>query len=119
MAVLQSGHCIVQLQDCAIMSLSTDRKKHFRSLGHKLKPVVMVAGKGMTDGVVEETLRALSDHELIKVKFAVGDREAKKTMIDALVKQTKCELVQTIGNIALIYKENKDAKPGLSNVKSF
>ncbi|UYM18838.1 ribosome assembly RNA-binding protein YhbY [Endozoicomonas euniceicola] len=102
-----------------MMSLSTDRKKHFRSLGHKLKPVVMVAGKGMTDGVVEETLRALSDHELIKVKFAVGDREAKKTMIDALVKQTKCELVQTIGNIALIYKENKDAKPGLSNVKSF
>ena len=101
------------------MTLSTDRKKHFRSLGHKLKPVVMVAGKGMTDGVIEETLRALSDHELIKVKFAVGDRDVKKNMITELCEQTQCELVQTIGNIALVYKENKDAKPHLSNVKTF
>ena len=101
------------------MSLSSDRKKHFRSLGHKLKPVVMVAAKGMTEGVVEETQRALNDHELIKVKFAVGDRDVKKELIVELCNQTEAELVQTIGNIALIYKENKDAKPGLSNVKSF
>ncbi|MGI9274664.1 MAG: ribosome assembly RNA-binding protein YhbY [Endozoicomonas sp.] len=101
------------------MSLSSDRKKHFRSLGHKLKPVVMVAAKGMTEGVVEETQRALHDHELIKVKFAVGDREVKKELIVELCNQTEAELVQTIGNIALIYRENKDAKPGLSNVKSF
>ena len=79
----------------------------------------MVAGKGLSEGVIEETERALHDHELIKVKFAVGDREVKKAAIDELVKETRCELIQTIGNIALIYKENKDAKPNLSNVKSF
>lgn len=101
------------------MSLSSDRKKQFRSLGHNLKPVVMVAAKGMTEGVVEETERALNDHELIKVKFAVGDREVKKIFIAKLCQQTRAELVQTIGNIALIYRENKDAKPALSNVKSF
>ncbi|MRI31796.1 ribosome assembly RNA-binding protein YhbY [Endozoicomonas sp. OPT23] len=101
------------------MSISSEKKRHFRSLGHNLKPVVMVAGKGLSDSVVEEAQRALHDHELIKVKFAVGDREAKKAAIDELVKETKCELIQTIGNIALIYKENKEAKPNLSNVKSF
>lgn len=79
----------------------------------------MVAGNGLSDGVIEETLRALHDHELIKVKFAVGDREVKKEAIAELCNQTQAELIQTIGNIALIFKENKDAKPNLSNVKSF
>ncbi|WP_252176985.1 ribosome assembly RNA-binding protein YhbY [Endozoicomonas sp. 4G] len=101
------------------MSISSEKKRHFRSLGHKLKPVVMVAGNGLSDGVIEETLRALHDHELIKVKFAVGDREVKKEAIVELCNQTQAELIQTIGNIALIYKENKDAKPNLSNVKGF
>ncbi|WOG28974.1 ribosome assembly RNA-binding protein YhbY [Endozoicomonas sp. 8E] len=101
------------------MSISSEKKRHFRSLGHKLKPVVMVAGNGLSDGVIEETLRALHDHELIKVKFAVGDREVKKEAIAELCNQTQAELIQTIGNIALIFKENKDAKPNLSNVKSF
>ncbi|KEQ16940.1 ribosome assembly RNA-binding protein YhbY [Endozoicomonas numazuensis] len=101
------------------MSISSEKKRHYRSLGHKLKPVVMVAGNGLSDGVVEETLRALHDHELIKVKFAVGDREVKKEAIAELCNQTQAELIQTIGNIALIYKENKEAKPNLSNVKSF
>ncbi|WP_062267524.1 ribosome assembly RNA-binding protein YhbY [Endozoicomonas arenosclerae] len=101
------------------MSISSEKKRHYRSLGHKLKPVVMVAGNGLSDGVIEETLRALHDHELIKVKFAVGDREVKKEAIVELCNQTQAELIQTIGNIALIYKENKDAKPNLSNIKSF
>ncbi|WP_257280661.1 ribosome assembly RNA-binding protein YhbY [Endozoicomonas sp. ISHI1] len=101
------------------MSISSEKKRHFRSLGHKLKPVVMVAGNGLSDGVIEETVRALHDHELIKVKFALGDREIKKEAITELCNRTHAELIQTIGNIALIYKENKDAKPNLSNVKSF
>ncbi|MGI9282567.1 MAG: ribosome assembly RNA-binding protein YhbY [Endozoicomonas sp.] len=101
------------------MSISSEKKRHYRSLGHKLKPVVMVAGNGLSDGVIEETLRALHDHELIKVKFAVGDREIKKEAITELCNKTQAELIQTIGNIALIYKENKDAKPNLSNIKSF
>lgn len=100
------------------MSISSE-KATLPFLGHKLKPVVMVAGNGLSDGVIEETLRALHDHELIKVKFAVGDREVKKEAIVELCNQTQAELIQTIGNIALIYKENKDAKPNLSNVKGF
>ncbi len=101
------------------MSISSEKKRHFRSLGHKLKPVVMVAGKGISDNVIEETRRALHDHELIKVKFSVGEREVKQAAIEELVKKTQSELIQIIGSIALMYKENKDAKPNLSNVKSF
>ena len=51
--------------------------KQLRAIGHKLKPVVTIAGKGLTEGVIDELDRALTDHELIKVKLAVGSREAR------------------------------------------
>lgn len=98
------------------MSLNAAKKKHFRTIGHNLKPVVMVADKGLTEGVVEETLRALNDHELIKVKLAIGDREAKQQLIDQLISKTGAELVQTIGKIALIFKAADKPNPQLSNL---
>lgn len=98
------------------MSLNAAKKKHFRSIGHNLTPVVIVADKGLTDGVVEETLRALNDHELIKVKFAIGDRENRQQMISELISATNADLIQTIGKIALIFKAADKPNPALSNL---
>ena len=47
------------------MTTSSADKKYLRSLGHPLKPVVTVAGNGLTESVVTEINRALNDHELI------------------------------------------------------
>ncbi|RRJ83345.1 ribosome assembly RNA-binding protein YhbY [Aestuariirhabdus litorea] len=98
------------------MPLTAQQKKHYRAIGHKLNPVVIVAGNGLSEGVIEETLRALEDHELIKVKFQVGDREVKKSLIPQLCQQCDAELVQTIGNIALILKHASKPKVQLSNL---
>ena len=67
------------------MNLSQSQKKHLRSLGHSLHPLVTVAGNGLSSGVMEELERALTDHELIKVKFAVGDREVKRRLLKSLL----------------------------------
>ena len=58
------------------MSKKPDTRQ-LRAIGHKLKPVVTVAGNGLSDAVRLELDRALEDHELIKVKLAVGDRSAR------------------------------------------
>ncbi|WP_211827930.1 YhbY family RNA-binding protein [Kistimonas asteriae] len=96
--------------------LSSERKRSFRAIGHNLKPVVTIADNGITEGVVEETRRALDDHELIKVKFAIGDRDARRAVIAELCGISKAELVQTIGKVALIYKAAKEPSPRLSNI---
>ena len=98
------------------MSLNATKKKHFRSIGHNLNPVVIVADKGLTDSVIEETLRALSDHELIKVKFSIGDRDIRQQMINELIIATNANLIQTIGKIALIFKAADKPNPALSNL---
>ena len=99
------------------MALDIKTRKHLKALGHNLNPVVMVAGKGLSDTVLEEVRRGLNDHELIKVKFAVGDRSVKQQLIAEMCQICDCELVQQIGHIALVYKENPKARLGISNVK--
>ena len=98
------------------MSLTATQKKQFRSLGHTLSPLVTVAGNGLSEGVQLEVDRALEDHELIKVKFNVGDREVKKTLIAQLCDQVQAQLVQQIGNIALIYRPAEQPDPKLTNL---
>lgn len=98
------------------MPLTADRKKALRTIGHNLKPVVTLAEKGLTEGVAEELNRALNDHELIKVKLAVNDRDARRELITELCQQSGAELVQEIGKIALIFRKADKPNAKLSNL---
>ncbi len=99
------------------MSLSNTQKKALRAIGHDLNPIVTVAGNGLSEGVIDELNRALDDHELIKIKVAVGDRDVKKQVIAEIIELTGSELAQQIGNTALLLRRNPQAKAGLSNLK--
>lgn len=96
--------------------LSPDQKRNFRAIGHNLKPVVIIADNDITDGIAGETRRALNDHELIKIKCTIGDREARQIVIAKLCDISKAKLVQAIGKVALIYKAAKNPSPKLSNI---
>lgn len=90
--------------------------KQLRAIGHKLKPVVTVAGNGLSDNVLQEIERALSDHELIKIKVSVGDRDARDGLIEEMCSKTGATLVQSIGNTALLLKRCAKPDPKLSNL---
>ncbi len=98
------------------MSITQEQKKHFRTLGHKLNPLVTVAGKGLTENLQLEVDRALEDHELIKVKFSISDRELKKQMIRELCNVVEAQIIQEIGHVVLIYRPALEANPKLSNI---
>ena len=101
------------------MSLSQAQKKAFRSIGHHLDPVVTVSENGASEGVLAELDRALSDHELVKVKLALPDRDDRAAMLDELVAASGAELVQKIGKMALLYRHNPRVNPKLSNITRF
>ncbi|GED23115.1 ribosome assembly RNA-binding protein YhbY [Halomonas sabkhae] len=101
------------------MSLSQAQKKAFRSIGHHLDPVVMVSENGISEGVIAELDRALTDHELIKVKLALPEREDRTAMIEELLDASGAELIQKIGKVALLYRHNPKVNPKLSNIKRF
>lgn len=90
--------------------------KQLRAIGHKLKPVVTVAGNGLSDNVVAELERALADHELIKIKLAVGERDAKDAITTEICERTGAQLIQSIGNVALRLRRTANADPRKSNL---
>lgn len=98
------------------MSLSSADKKHYRAIAHNLNPVIIVGDKGLSEGLIDEVSRALRDHELIKVKVAIGDRDDRANLINDLVEKTGSELVQSIGKVAVILKKNTKPNPKLSNL---
>ncbi|MFF7710518.1 ribosome assembly RNA-binding protein YhbY [Pseudomonas sp. NPDC007930] len=101
------------------MPLTPEQKKQYKSIGHHLKPVLIVAENGLTEGVIAELERALGDHELIKVKFNIMEREDRIETIAALCKAGRAELVQTIGKMALVYRKNPQPNRQLSNIHRY
>ena len=98
------------------MPLSNEQKKQYKSIGHHLNPVLIVAENGLTEGVLAELERALNDHELIKIKFAIAERDDRRALIDELCQQGSCELVQVIDKMALVYRRAAKQNRQLSNI---
>lgn len=93
------------------MRLSEPQKKFLRGLGHQLKPLIMVGDAGLSDSLLAEFESTLDHHELIKVRVRAGDREARDAIIGQLCARSEAQLVQRIGNVALLYRPNLRKKP--------
>lgn len=96
--------------------LTPKEKRRLRQVAHHLAPVVIVAERGLSDTLVAETLRALRDHELIKVRVDIVDREARQIAASELAARCGAEVAQTIGKIWVLYRANPEADPKLSNL---
>ncbi|NOY71653.1 MAG: YhbY family RNA-binding protein [Gammaproteobacteria bacterium] len=90
------------------MPLSNQQIKAFRARGHKLKPIVTIAGAGLTEGVNNELELSINHHELMKIKVLAEDRETRSKLIDLICSNLGAELIQRIGNMALIYRLKND-----------
>jgi RNA-binding protein len=67
-----------------------------------------VSEPGKLEAIAKELDGALNAHELVKVGARLGDREARDQVFAELCKQTKSELVQRIGNVAVLYRTRAD-----------
>ena len=92
----------------APMSLTEKQRRHLRGLGHSLKPVIFIGQAGASEAVIAETGRALTDHELIKVRVTGMEREARDEALELLAKRTGSEMVGRIGHVAVLFRRNPE-----------
>ena len=90
------------------MPLSKKQIKFLRAKCHDLKAVIMLGQKGLTEEVLNELEIALTHHELVKIKLAVDDRDARKQMIADICDKSQSEEVQSIGKTLSVYRVNSD-----------
>jgi RNA-binding protein len=83
-------------------------RKALKAKAHKLDPVVHIGAKGLTDEVIAEIDRALHAHELIKVRAASLDRDARAEAFDRIAQSTQAEPVQHIGKVFVLFRKKKD-----------
>lgn len=88
------------------MTLSDTQKRHLRSLGHHLKPVVWVGQHGLRDSVIAEIEGALDAHELIKVKIS-AERTERAAIADEICERTSAQPIQSIGQVVVLFRRNR------------
>ena len=81
--------------------------RRLKSMGQLLKPVVFVGKDGLSTGLVASVDQALSDHELIKVKFD-AHKEEKKVLAPDLAARTSSHLIQRVGNVAVLFRQHPE-----------
>jgi putative YhbY family RNA-binding protein len=83
------------------------QRKELKAKAHKLDPVVIIGAKGLTDEVMAEIDRALTSHELVKVRASL-DREARDAAYKRICERTGAEPVQQVGKVFVLYRKNPE-----------
>jgi RNA-binding protein len=89
--------------------LTAAQRQYLRGLAHPKQPVVMIGDKGLTESVLKEIDRALSAHELIKIKAASDERGTREAWLHEICTALSAAPVQQIGKILVIYRPSEKA----------
>jgi RNA-binding protein len=92
------------------MKLNPKQISHLRGLAHSLNPVVMIGNQGLTENIIKEIELNLNAHELIKVKVAGDDRDARKLMYQSICEKTNATPVHHIGKQLVLYRASDTIK---------
>lgn len=88
--------------------VSPSQLRELKEQSQLLKPVVIIGQQGLTDTVVQEIGNALHDHELIKIRIAGDDSDARAEITKKICDATQAVLVQAIGHVIAIYRKNSE-----------
>ena len=83
--------------------LSNAAKRDLKVRAQRLEPILKVGHAGVTPEFLASLDRALSDHELVKVRFS-DFKEEKKTLTPVLAEKSGSEVVMRVGNVAVFFR---------------
>jgi RNA-binding protein len=92
------------LQSAVPITLTPRERAHLKARAHSLEPVVRVGHAGVTERLLAEADRALTAHELIKVRIDQPDREERVAIGDAFAKGTDAVAVHRVGKVLILWR---------------
>lgn len=92
----------------AEIELTPKQRQQLKGAAHRLNPVVLLGADGLTDAVVREIDRALTAHELIKVRVPGDDRAERDEIFRAVAERLGAARVQMIGKLFVLFRPRPD-----------
>jgi RNA-binding protein len=86
------------------LAITSRQRSALKARAHHLTPVVRVGVARLSDAFIAEVNRALADHELIKVRIDIEDRDDRHRIADEIVARTESANVQRVGKILVIWR---------------
>ena len=90
-----------------ILEITSRQRSALRAAAHPLRPVVLIGDNGLTETVIKEIDRGLHAHELIKVRVAGDDREARVQMFDQICETLACAPIHHLGKMLILFRPGK------------
>ncbi|MBF8807777.1 MAG: ribosome assembly RNA-binding protein YhbY [Enterococcus lacertideformus] len=92
------------------MSLRGKQKRALRSQAHHLQPIFQIGKGGINAAMMVQIEEALEKRELIKVSLLQNTVELPQEVAKILEETVKCEVVQIIGRVLVLYKPSSKEK---------
>jgi RNA-binding protein len=89
------------------MELTSKRRAVLKAQAHSIDPVAQIGKSGVTSTALKHVEKALTDHQLIKVKF-IGFKEIRRELSEEIAGATSSILIDVIGNVAILYREKQE-----------
>lgn len=96
------------------LDITAKERSALRAASHPLKPVVLVGDRGLSEAVLKEIDLNLKAHQLIKIRVAGDDRDARVAMLDTICDTLSCAPVHHLGKMLIVYRPQAAAAPDTS-----
>ena len=84
--------------------------RKFKAATQLLEPMLKVGKAGLSDGFIKEVELALTQKELVKIKFAEF-KDQKKELAPQLAERTQSHLIMRVGNVMVLHRPRPSAEP--------
>jgi RNA-binding protein len=89
------------------MTLNNAQIASLKGMAQRLDAHLKIGKNGLSEPFLQTVREALTQRELIKIKFD-DFKDQKKTLAPELAAKTDSRLVTLIGNVAVLYRQNDD-----------
>lgn len=90
--------------------LNSRQRAQLRGMANGFEAILHIGKGGITKEVVNQADDALKARELIKARVLETAPQTSREAADALAGQIGADVVQVIGSIFILYRENKEDK---------
>lgn len=88
--------------------LSKQEIQQLKSQAHHLNAIFQIGKNGLSDELIKGVNNAFNNRELIKISVLQNCPYDKKELAFDLARLTNSELIQIIGRVFVLYKENDE-----------